>query len=54
MEADGLTCPVPDEVKNCGGIQNPVTGSHPIMNPDADPPCTIVVIGAEFVKTGSV
>ena len=54
MEVGEVLCLVVDGVKNPGGMPNPVTGSHPIGNPDADPPCTDVVIGGEFVKTGSV
>ena len=54
MEAGEVLCLVVDGVKNPGGMPNPVTRSHPIGNPDADPPCTDVVISREFVKIGSV
>ena len=54
MEVGEVLCLVVDGVKNPGGMPNPVTRSHPIGNPDADHPCTDVVISREFVKIGSV
>ena len=47
-------CPDEDGMNVSGGMPNPMAGSHPRGNPDADPPGTIAVSGGEFVNTGSV
>ena len=47
-----LFCPNVDGENDHGGMPKPVTGSHPTGDLDADPPCTDVMNGGEFVKTG--